>query len=155
MLLLAIEWTKPQISWKNISLEIFFGDYSIIQITVIRKAVIWYSAGMKCTFSWGPEDNCSGGVWLKNNVLFVCFCWQLLKRNHDYQYWWKKWQLCLRDTSRSAKYHPVGEQQCVTGFHCVWSVAGWLIVPRWQSISIQANIVRPSVSKVAYGTPQG
>ena len=45
--------------------------------------------------------------------------------------------------------------QRVAGFHCVWSVVGWLIVPRWQSISIQANIVRPSVNKVTYGSPQG
>ena len=28
-------------------------------------------------------------------------------------------------------------------------------MPRWQSISIQANIVRPFFNKVTYGTPQG
>ena len=35
----------------------------------------------------------------------------------------------------------------IINFHCVWSVAGWLIAPKWQSISIQENIVRTSVKK--------
>ena len=65
-----------------------------------------------------------------------------------------------RDGNFACGIHPaaqiaIGEQQWVTGFHCLWSVVGWLIVPRWQSISIQANIVRPSVNKVTYGSPQG
>ena len=66
-----------------------------------------------------------------------------------------------RDGNFACGIHPaaqiaIGEQQWVTGFHCVWSVAGWLIAPRWQSISIQANIVRPSVNKKSpTGHPKG
>ena len=58
----------------------------------------------------------------------------------------------LRDINFASWIHPaaqsdIGKQQWVTGIHCVRSVAGLLIAPRWQSISIQANIVRPSVNK--------
>jgi hypothetical protein len=57
----------------------------------------------------------------------------------------KRWQLCLRDTSRSANCHrraAVGHWISL----CV-NCSGMVDLPRWQSISIQANIVRPSVNK--------
>ena len=42
----------------------------------------------------------------------------------------------LSDVNFACRIHPaaqsdIGKQQWVTGFHCVWSVVGWLIVPRW------------------------
>ena len=51
----------------------------------------------------------------------------------------KRWELCLRDTSRSAKCHRRAEQQWVTGFRCMWSVVGWLIVYQLGKLSLSCS----------------
>ena len=64
-----------------------------------------------------------------------------------------QWVQSLFHIAFACGIHPavqsaISEQQWVTGFHCVWSVAGWLIVDGNLSLS------RPILS-VTYGTPQG
>ena len=52
--------------------------------------------------------------------------------------------LQLRDGNFACEIHPaaqsaIGEQQLVTGFHCVWSVAGWLIVYQLSILSLSCS----------------
>ena len=57
----------------------------------------------------------------------------------------KRWQLCLQDTSRSAKCHGGGAVGHWVSL-CVCSVVGWLIVYQLGILFYPlANTVRPSV----------
>jgi hypothetical protein len=66
----------------------------------------------------------------------------------------------LRDGNFACRIHPaapsaIDEQQWVTGFHCVCSVVGWLIVYQlgiYYLYSV-ANTVRPSVDAGEMKTP--
>ena len=68
------------------------------------------------SFQWTPASALSlPTVWSLWGSLGMARCWEM-------------------STLPAGYMSDIGKQQWITGFHCVWSVVGWLIVciPRWQ-----------------------